>query len=90
MSPGLLGSTVVSDERTGAEENDVNDWKLGQLPGMLPSAFDDREARTPHGPRWWQSAARRGVAAVRRLLATSWPASGKALADRDRGDLNPG
>jgi hypothetical protein len=90
MSPGLLGSTVDSVTRTGAEETDVNDWKLGQLPGMLPSAWDDQEARTPQGPRRWRSALRDGIAAVRRLMATNAPASGEALAHGDRGDLNPG
>ena len=93
MSPGLLGSTVDSDERTGAEETDVSDWKLGQLPGMPPSAWNDPESRTPRpprDPRRWRSALRGRIAAVRRLLSTAGPASGEALAQRDRGDLYSG
>jgi hypothetical protein len=89
MSPVLLGSTVDRDARTGAKEIDVNDWKLGPLPGMLPRAWDDQEARVPRAPRRW-SVVRRGLATIRRLLAAGSPRSGEALPHGDRGDLNPG
>jgi hypothetical protein len=84
MSPSLLGSNVDSVALTAPKETDMQDWKLSPLPIVMLRGWDYHEA--PHRreiseairPR--RSVVRRGVAIIRRLLATSErPTSGEAL-----------
>jgi hypothetical protein len=73
----------------------MHDWKLSPLPiSMLPGwGYHESQHRReiPKDTRPWRSVVRRGVATIRRLLATSGqPTSREALPQRDRRDLHPG
>jgi hypothetical protein len=73
----------------------MHDWKLSPLPiGMLRGwAYHESQHRreAPEATRPWRSLVGRGVAAIRRLLATSGqPPSRAALPQGDRRDLHPG
>ncbi len=73
----------------------MHDWKLSPLPIiMLPGwAYHESQHRReiPEATRPWRSVVRRGVATIRRLLATSGrPRSCEALPQGDRRDLHPG
>ena len=95
MYPGLLSSNVDSNAVAGAKGTEMQDWKLTPLPSVMlrgwayhesQHRWKVREARRP-----WRSLARRGVATIRRLLATTGPPrSGGALPQGDRRDLDPG
>jgi hypothetical protein len=95
MQPDLLGSNVDSAPPTGAKETDVHDWKLSPLPSTMLRGWAYHESQhrreVPEAARPWRSVVRRGVAAIRRLLATSGPpTSPGALPQGDRRDLDPG
>jgi hypothetical protein len=73
----------------------VHDWKLSQFPSIMLRGWADhdlqhrREVRQAMRP--WRSLVGLGMAAIRRLLATSGPpTSGAALPQGDRRDLHPG
>jgi hypothetical protein len=73
----------------------MSDWKLSPLQiSMLPGwGYHESQGRReiPEAPRPWRSVVRRGVATIRRLLATSGqPTSREALPQGDRRDLHPG
>jgi hypothetical protein len=73
----------------------VHDWKSSPLPIVVLRGWAYHEARhqreTPDATRPLRSVVGRGVATIRRLLATSGlPASGEALPQGDRRDLDPG
>ena len=94
MYPGLLGSNVDSTAIAGAKETEMHDWKLTPLPSVLLGGWayhESQHRRVPDAARPWRSLARRGVATIRRLLATGGrPTSGAALPQGDRRDLHPG
>lgn len=72
----------------------MHDWKLSPVPIMLRGrAYHESQHRREisEATRPWRSVVRRGVATIRRLLATSGqPTSGEALPQGDRRDLHPG
>lgn len=73
----------------------MHDWKSSPLPIVMLRGWAYHEAQhqpeTPDATRPLRSMVARGVAAVRRLLATSvLPTSGEALPQGDRRDLDPG
>jgi hypothetical protein len=73
----------------------VHDWKLSPLPITMLRGWAYQESQhrreVPEAARPWRSVVRRGVATIRRLLATSGrPTSGEALPQGDRRDLHPG
>jgi hypothetical protein len=95
MYPGLLGSNVDSNAIAGAKETEMHDWKLTPLPSVMLRGWAYHESQhrreVPEARRPWRSLARRGVATIRRLLATTGRAtSGGALPQGDRRDLHPG
>jgi hypothetical protein len=95
MCPGLLGSNVDSNAIAGAKETEMHDWKLTPLPSVMLRGWAYHESQhrreVPQARRPWRSLARRGVATIRRLLATTGrPTSGGTLPQGDRRDLHPG
>jgi len=73
----------------------VHDWKSSPLPIVVLRgwAYDQaqHQPEIPDATRPLRSVVRRGVATIRRLLATSGPPmSGEALPQGDRRDLDPG
>ena len=95
MYPGLLGSNVDSTAIAGAKETEMHDWKLSRLPSVLLGGWAYHESQqrreVADARRLWRSLARRGVATIRRLVATGGrPTSGAALPQGDRRDLHPG
>jgi hypothetical protein len=73
----------------------VYDWKSSPLPIVMLRGWAYHEARhqpeIPDATRPLRSVVRRGVATIRRLLATSGPpTSREALPQGDRRDLDPG
>jgi hypothetical protein len=73
----------------------MHDWKPGPLPIIMLRGWayqepqHQREVLEATHP--WRSVVRRGVATIRRLLATSGlPTSREALPQGDRRDLHPG
>jgi len=73
----------------------VHDWKSNPLPIVALRGWAYHEARRqrelPDPTRRLRSVVGRGVATIRRLLATSGlPASGEAFPQGDRRDLDSG
>ena len=73
----------------------MHDWKLSPLPITMLRGWAYHESQhrreVPEAARPWRSVVRRGVATIRRLLATSGrPTSREALPQGDRRDLHPG
>jgi hypothetical protein len=73
----------------------MNDWKLSPLPSIMLRGWAYHESQhrreVPEATHPRRSVVRRGVATIRRLLATSGqPTSGEALPQGDRRDLHPG
>jgi hypothetical protein len=73
----------------------MHDWKLSPLPSTMLRGWADHESQprreVREGARPWRSVVRRGVATIRRLLATSrQPTSGEALPQGDGRDLHSG
>lgn len=73
----------------------MHDWKQSPLPiiGLRGWAYHESRHRrgTPEATRPRRAVVRRGVATIRRLLATSGQAAlREALPQGDRGDLHPG
>jgi hypothetical protein len=95
MCPGLLGSNVDSNAIAGAKETEMHDWKLTPLPSVMLRGWAYHESQhrreVPQARRPWRSLARRAVATIRGLLATTGrPTSGGTLPQGDRRDLHPG
>lgn len=73
----------------------MHDWKLNSLPTIMLRGWAYHESQhrreIPEATRRWRSVVRRGVATIRRLLATSGqPTSCEALPQGDRRDLHSG
>jgi hypothetical protein len=73
----------------------VHDWKSSPLPIVMLRGWAYHEARRqpeiPDATRPLRPVVRRGVATIRRLLATSGPpTSREVLPQGDRGDLHSG
>jgi hypothetical protein len=96
MYPSLLSSNVDSVAPIGAKETDLHDWKLSPLPSSMLRGWGYQESQhrreIPEATHPWRSLVGRGVATIRRLLATGGgrPTSGAALPQGDRRDLHPG
>jgi hypothetical protein len=73
----------------------MHDWKLSPVPIIMLRGWAYHESQhrreIPEATRPWRSVVRRGVATIRRLLATSaQPTSCEALPQGDRRHLHPG
>jgi hypothetical protein len=73
----------------------MHDWKLNSLPTIMLGGWAYHEPQhqreIPEATRSWRSVVRRGVATIRRLVATSGQSTSReALPQGDRRDLHPG